>query len=72
MLMYNAQSKHVLRGGKSLLCSGIELYNRYLFGWAVASLPVAMAGLVGRLWAMVYVSFELAFGEQNLSRQPSN
>ena len=39
------------RGGRSLLCSGIELYNRYLLGWEVASLPVAMAGLAGRLWA---------------------
>ena len=41
------------RGGRSLLCSGIELYNRYLLGWKVASLPVAMAGLAGRLWAAV-------------------
>ena len=39
------------RGGRSLLCSGIELYNRYLLGWEVASLPVAVAGLAGRLWA---------------------
>ena len=39
------------RGGRSSLCSGIELYNRYLMGWEVASLPVVMAGLVGQLWA---------------------
>ena len=31
-----------------MLCSGIELYNRYLLGWKVASLPVAVAGLAGR------------------------
>ena len=47
------------RGGRSLLCSGIELYNRYLLGWEVASLPVAMAGLAGRLRAGVQASFKM-------------
>ena len=41
------------RGRRSLMCSGIELYNRYLLGWEVASVLVTMAGLAGRLWAAV-------------------
>ena len=29
------------RGGRSLLCSGIELYNRYLLEWEGTSLPAS-------------------------------
>ena len=31
------------RGARSLLCSGIELYNRYRLEWEVAFLPVGVA-----------------------------
>ena len=55
---YPTKTKHLLmpkhtnnqRGDRSLLCSGIKLYNRYLLDGWTWSQPGCLGGLAGRLW----------------------